>query len=135
VGHNKRYEDYYDRRYEQRQRSVEPIEEHAHYSTVARDWKPPWPPIRTGDGEWMIMRDSNREPVAVVRALHLGPRDELFYRVVTWAPTSAGRKLIGYFGSVEDADRSILFGGGVAPLEAISAEELRVRSRSQQSGD
>ena len=55
------------------------------------------------------MRDSDRQPSAVIRALHMGPRKELFYRVVTWAVTSEGRTLVGYFRTFEEADRSVLF--------------------------
>lgn len=72
-------------------------------------WQPPWPPIRVSGEEWIIMRDSRREPVGVIRTLHMGPRKELFYRVVTWAPGSAGRELVGYFRTLEEADQSIRF--------------------------
>lgn len=74
-----------------------------------RDWTPPWPPIQITTSEWILMRDDRRTPVAVVRALRLGARNELFYRVVTWAPTSDGRALIGYFLTLAEADRSVLF--------------------------
>ena len=77
-------------------------------------WQPPWPPIQVADGEWIIMRDDSRRPVAVVRALRLGPRQQLFYRVVRWAPTSDGRTLVGYFESLREADQSVLF----APKQA-----------------
>ncbi|WP_213816119.1 hypothetical protein [Glaciihabitans sp. dw_435] len=60
-----------------------------------QNWKPPWPPIRIGMSEWILMRDDHRHPAAVVVALRFGPRKELFYRVVTWAPTSEGRTLVG----------------------------------------
>ncbi|MDH6182176.1 hypothetical protein M2152_002358 [Microbacteriaceae bacterium SG_E_30_P1] len=55
------------------------------------------------------MRDSKSEPAAVVRALKLGPRNETFYRVVTWAPTSKDRQLVGYFPTLAVADRAVLF--------------------------
>ncbi|WP_150308201.1 hypothetical protein [Planctomonas psychrotolerans] len=72
-------------------------------------WQPPWPPIRIGESEWIIMRDSSREPVAVIRHLQLGPRRQWFYRVVTWAATSERRELIGYYPTLEEADRSVKF--------------------------
>jgi hypothetical protein len=65
----------------------------------------------TGDGsgthEWIIMRDSKNQPAAVVRRLRFV--GEVFFRVVTWAPTSEGRELVGYFPSLELADRSVKF--------------------------
>jgi hypothetical protein len=72
-------------------------------------WQPPWPPIRIGPGEWILMRDSRREPAAVVRHLQLGPRREWYFRVVTWAETSDGRELVGYYPTLEEADRSVKF--------------------------
>lgn len=74
-----------------------------------RDWTPPWPPIQVATSEWILMRDDRRTPAAVVRALRLGARNELFYRVVAWAPTSDGRVLIGYFRTLAEADRAVLF--------------------------
>ncbi|MFD3447067.1 hypothetical protein ACFDTO_20925, partial [Microbacteriaceae bacterium 4G12] len=55
------------------------------------------------------MRDSRREPAAVVRHLQLGPRREWYFRVVTWAETSAGRELVGYYRTLEEADQSVKF--------------------------
>ncbi|WP_108248682.1 hypothetical protein [Planctomonas deserti] len=72
-------------------------------------WQPPWPPIRIGAGEWILMRDSRREPAAIVRHLQLGARREWYFRVVTWAETSAGRELVGYYRTLEEADQSVKF--------------------------
>jgi hypothetical protein len=72
-------------------------------------WQPPWPPIRIGPGEWILMRDSRREPAAVVRHLQLGPRREWYFRVVTWAETSEGRELVGYYRTLDEADQSVKF--------------------------
>ena len=74
-----------------------------------RDWTPPWPPIQIATSEWILMRDDRRTPAAVVRALRLGAPHELFYRVVAWAPTSENRVLIGYFCTLAEADRAVLF--------------------------
>ncbi len=73
------------------------------------DWQPPWPPIQVAMDEWIVMRDKKTEPAAVIRIVRLGPREELYYRVVTWAPRSEGRTLVGYFRSLGDADRAVLF--------------------------
>ena len=70
-------------------------------------WDPPWPPIRTGPSEWIIMRDSRTEPVGVIRRLLFNR--QVVFRVVTWAETSESRQLVGYFPSLEMADRSIKF--------------------------
>ena len=78
-------------------------------ASATPDWVPPWPPILIGDAEWIIMRHSNREPVAVVRAVKIGPRDEKYFRVVTWAQASEDRTLVGYFSSLAEADRSVRF--------------------------
>lgn len=88
-------------------------------------WQPPWPPIQVGAGEWIVMRDDKRMPAAVIRALRLGPRDELFYRAVSWAPTSEGRTLIGYYPTLDAADQAVLFskktaGPGVQPLHGYT---------------
>jgi|GEM_PF-2275738 len=63
----------------------------------------------TNVDEWIIMRNSNREPAAVVRAVKLGPRDDRYFRVVTWASTSEGRTLLGYFPTLGEADCSVRF--------------------------
>lgn len=109
MGTNKRYERQIDER--QRQRLLEAAARARPRAPqkAVRDWHPPWPPIRISDGEWIIMRDSNREPVGIIRTVKLGPREQTFYRVVTWAPTSGGRELVGYYDSLDEADRSILF--------------------------
>ena len=110
VGVNKRYEEHYDRNYDRRAAAAAtPPPMPSGYGKAVRDWKPPWPPIRIAEGEWVLMRGSNQEPAAVVRTVRMGPRAGLFYRVVTWAPTSAGRALVGYFATLEEADRSVLF--------------------------
>ena len=74
-----------------------------------QQWRPPWPPICISEYEWILMRDSDRNPAAVVRSLTMGPRNERFFRVVSWAPTSEGRKLVGYYNTLDEADRSVMF--------------------------
>lgn len=75
-------------------------------STVA-PWDPPWPPMRISASEWIVIRDSPRLPAAVIRRLEFENRS--IWRVVTWAPTSEGRQLVGYFPTLEEADRSVRF--------------------------
>ncbi len=105
VGTNKRYADAIDRRAADRSASAVRV------AVTSTAWQPPWPPVRIGVAEWIIMRDSRTEPAGVIKVVQLGPRNESFYRVVTWAPTSEGRTLVGYFATLQEADRSILFAG------------------------
>ncbi|MFM9877765.1 MAG: hypothetical protein ACKVOG_07945 [Rhodoglobus sp.] len=109
MGTNKRYADSIDRRVDLRVSERQTGMPADAPRVALRDWQPPWPPIRIGEAEWIIMRDSKTEPVGVIRTVKLGPRNETFYRVVTWAPSSDGRELVGYFDTLAEADRSILF--------------------------
>lgn len=113
VGTSKRYADSIDRRAELRgdhpRSRSSPAEGRPAARGPVREWTPPWPPIRVGESEWIVMRDSVREPVAVIRVVTMGPRKESFYRVVTWAPTSDARSLVGYYRTLEEADRAVLF--------------------------
>jgi len=77
-----------------------------------RDWQTPWPPIRVGEVEWIVMRQSKTEPAAVIRVIKMGPRNETFYRVVTWAPASDARSLVGYYTTLAEADRAVMFAPG-----------------------
>ena len=107
MGTNKRYAEAINRQMDQNiQNLAKRLPMHA---PMVRDWRPPWPPVRFAEGEWFLMRDSNREPAAIVRKLRMGPRNETFYRVVRWALLSADRTLVGYFATLEEADRSVLF--------------------------
>lgn len=106
MGTSKRYADSIDERARARHDVAQPERQP---QKALRDWQPPWPPIRVGEAEWVIMRDSKTEPVGVIRVVKLGPRNETFYRVVTWAPLSADRQLVGYYATLAEADRSILF--------------------------
>ena len=109
VGTNKRYADSIDHR--AAERTASHSDATAPPMNAVTNWQPPWPPVRIAEAEWVILRDSRTEPVGVIKVVKLGPRGESFYRVVTWSPTSEGRTLVGYFPTLHDADRSILFAG------------------------
>lgn len=111
MGTNKRYADSIDMRAEQRVAGERPPPDRVPQPPV-RDWQTPWPPVRIGEFEWIIMRQSKMEPAAVIRIVRMGPRNETFYRVVTWAPASEGRSLVGYYATLGDADRAVLFSPG-----------------------
>ena len=68
----------------------------------------PWSPIQISDTEWVIMRNSPTKPKALVRRFDADATHPTFFRAVTWAPTSAERKLIGYFPTLETADAAVL---------------------------
>lgn len=61
-----------------------------------------WHPRRLATGtEWTMAVPGQPEPIAVIRRLRFEGRH--VYRAVTWAPTSAGRELIGYYRSGDAA--------------------------------
>lgn len=55
--------------------------------------------------EWLLSQGALGMPYAVVRRFAFGDpnRPDLWYRVVTWAPSSAGRELIGWCRTLEAA--------------------------------
>jgi hypothetical protein len=61
-----------------------------------------WHPRRLATGtEWTMAVPGQPEPIAVIRRLRFEGRH--VYRAVTWAPTSSGRELIGYYRSGDAA--------------------------------
>jgi len=55
-----------------------------------------WHPRRLATGtEWTMAVPGQPEPIAVIRRLRFEGR--VVFRAVTWAPTSGGRELIGYY--------------------------------------
>lgn len=61
-----------------------------------------WHPRRLASPvEWTLVVPGQVEPLAVIRRLRFEGRH--VYRAVTWAPTSGGRQLIGYYRSGDDA--------------------------------
>lgn len=61
-----------------------------------------WHPRRLAVGtEWLVSIPGQPEPLAVIRRLTFEGR--VVFRAVTWAPTSGGRSLIGYYPSSDEA--------------------------------
>jgi hypothetical protein len=65
-------------------------------------------PIRIGRDEWVLIRDDDRVPAAVVRLLDRGGPHE-HYRVVSFDLDPARRRLIGRYTSLEAADRAVAY--------------------------
>lgn len=68
----------------------------------------PWPPIQIGDCEWIVMRHERSRPKALIRRFDTTPERTTYFRVVTWAPLSKDRKLIGRYASLDLADGPVL---------------------------
>lgn len=51
--------------------------------------------------EWNVLVPGHVEPAAVIRRLTLQGVER--FRAVTWAPTSSGRELIGYYNTGDEA--------------------------------
>ncbi|WP_285117318.1 hypothetical protein [Leifsonia sp. fls2-241-R2A-40a] len=63
-----------------------------------------WSPVGNAHAiEWVMQTAPGQQPYALIRLLQMGDlsRPDEFYRVVTWAPTSEGRRLIGYCPTLE----------------------------------
>jgi hypothetical protein len=68
----------------------------------------PWPPIQVSDCEWIVMRHEKSRPHAMVRRFAASPEHPEYYRVVSWAPLSKDRKLIGRYLNLQAADEAVL---------------------------
>jgi hypothetical protein len=68
------------------------------YSAVVTEWHPR---RLAAPVEWTFTVPGQAEPLAVIRRLRFEGR--AVYRAVTWAPTSGGRELIGYYRTGDDA--------------------------------
>lgn len=67
---------------------------------MAAEWHPIMAARETEPGTWYMVAQYER-CYGIIRLLtHDG---QFTYRVVTWAPESADRELIGYFGSLREA--------------------------------
>ena len=65
-----------------------------------------WHPVANAHAsEWTLRQGELGQPYAVVRRFAFGDPNhpEVWFRVVTWAPTSEGRELIGWCRTLEAA--------------------------------
>lgn len=58
--------------------------------------------------EWDVLHPLTGLPLAIIRLIYLGPRREPYYRAVTANPDRAQRKLVGYWGDLDDAHTACL---------------------------
>lgn len=60
--------------------------------------------------EWDVLHPLDGHAIAIVRLVQLGPRREPYYRAVTPEPETerVQRRLIGYWGSVDEAHEGVL---------------------------
>ncbi|MFP7833150.1 hypothetical protein [Marisediminicola sp. LYQ134] len=72
-------------------------------------WQPPWPPLQISECEWVIIRDSQRQPAAIIRRFEFGEHREVWWRIGRWAPRSEDRELIGWVRTLELADMAVKF--------------------------
>lgn len=65
-----------------------------------------WHPVANAQPtEWLLRQGALGAPYAVIRRFAFGDpnRPDVWFRVVTWAPTSEGRELIGWCRTLEAA--------------------------------
>lgn len=74
-------------------------------------------PVVMQSVEWEVRHPLSGEEIAIVRLIHL--EGEPYYRAVTANPDRAQRKLVGYWGSAQDAHDGVL-----AILEAASRRSI-----------
>ena len=65
-------------------------------------------PIRFDHDTWLIMRNDPVLPAAVIQRLR-DPRGQEFFVVVSWDLNPDGRRMIGRYGSLEDADSAVRY--------------------------
>ncbi len=66
----------------------------------------PWHPVADAHAsEWLLRQGTTQAPYAVVRRFAFGDPNhpDVWFRVVTWAPSSQGRELIGWCRTLEAA--------------------------------
>lgn len=100
------------------------------YTPPPRAWEPPWPPVQISDCEWVIIRNYAETPAALVRRFDADADHPAYFRVVTWRPTSAGRKLIGRYESLKDADRAVFFDTTNSVSPTTPPDRVWVRQRT-----
>lgn len=75
--------------------------------------------------EWDVLHPLDGSPLAVIKLLWLGPNREPYYRAVTANPDRASRKLIGYWGTLDDAHTACLAMYEQATGHAIGAGDRK----------
>ena len=65
-------------------------------------------PIRFDHDTWLIMRNDPVLPAAIIQRLR-DPRGHEFFVVVTWDLDPDGRRMIGRYGNLEDADSAVRY--------------------------
>lgn len=85
----------------------------------------PWPPIQISDCEWIIMRHDRAKPKAVVRRFDADERHPSYFRVVTWAPLSKDRQLIGRYPTLQLADEAVLVDSPAQITDGPDKDRLR----------
>lgn len=84
--------------------------------------------------EWEVRHPLDGAMIAIIRLVHLGPAREPYYRAVTANPDPAQRRLIGYYGSAQDAHDASMYmleqatgtgvsGGGEAAIGSVRRAE------------
>jgi hypothetical protein len=65
-------------------------------------------PIRFDHDTWLIMRNSPVLPAAIIQRLR-DPGGHEFFVVVSWDLEPDGRRMIGRFATIEDADAAVRY--------------------------
>jgi hypothetical protein len=65
-------------------------------------------PIRFDHDTWLIMRNDPVLPAAIIQRLR-DPGGHEFFVVVTWDLDPDGRRMIGRYGTLEDADSAVRY--------------------------
>lgn len=58
--------------------------------------------------EWDVLHPLDGHAIAIVRLVQLGPRREPYYRAVTPELERSQRRLIGYWGGIDEAHEGVL---------------------------
>lgn len=76
-------------------------------------------PIRYDSDTWLAMRGDPVLPAAIIIRLR-NPGGREFFLIITWDLDPAKRRLVGRYGSLEDADAAVLF---TVPSPIVAAPE------------
>src|ERR1700712_2267550 len=65
-------------------------------------------PIQFDYDTWLIMRNDPVLPAAIIQRMR-DPRGQEFFVVVSWDLAPEGRRMIGRYGTLEDADSAVRY--------------------------